>query len=80
MRAADLYAWERLRDIDKRERERVANEFISMFMGERKFLQRVIKCFSDDNSPISQFVHILDKIDSIINVWRYLHQFRGQLD
>jgi len=82
MRAADLYAWKRLKDIDKRERERVANEFISMFLGERerKSLQRVNQYFSDDSSPISQFVHVLDKIDPIINVWRYLHQFRGQLD
>jgi 5'-deoxynucleotidase YfbR-like HD superfamily hydrolase len=82
MNTADLYAWKRLKDISKREREHVANEFISMFLGERerKSLQKVNQYFSDDTSPISQLVNVLDKVDPIINVWRYLHHYRGQLD
>lgn len=82
MRTADLYAWKRLKDFDKRDRERVANDFIAMFLGERerKSLQKVNQYFSDYDSPISQFIGVLDKIDPIINVWRYLHQYRGQLD
>lgn len=82
IRTADLYAWKRLKDFNKRDRERVANEFIAMFLGERerKSLQKVNQYFDDDSSPISQFIRVLDKIDPIINVWRYLHQYRGQLD
>ena len=82
IRSTDLYAWKRLKGIDKKKREYVANEFISMFLGERerKSLQKVNKYFQDENHPISSFMFILDKIDPIINIWRYLHLYRGKLD
>ena len=53
-----------------------------MFLGERerKSLQKVNEYMADESNPISQFTKIIDKIDPIINVWRYLHVYRGQLD
>jgi 5'-deoxynucleotidase YfbR-like HD superfamily hydrolase len=82
IRTTDLYAWKRLKDLDKKKREYVANEFISMFLGERerKSLQKVNEYFQQDGNPIADFMSILDKIDPIINIWRYLHQYRGKLD
>jgi 5'-deoxynucleotidase YfbR-like HD superfamily hydrolase len=82
MRSADLYAWKRLKDVDKAQRERVANEFLSLFLGEkeRKSLQKVNEYFDDATNPITEFTQVIDKIDPIINVWRYLHFYRGELD
>ncbi len=82
IRAADLYAWKRLKDIEKEKRENVTREFISMFLGERekKSLQKINQYYSDYDNPIYQLMIVLDKIDPIINIWRYIHHFRGQLD
>lgn len=82
MRSADLYAWKRLKNIEKSRRERIAGDFISMYLGERekKSLQKVNEYFADNGNPISQYTKVIDKIDPIINVWRYLHVYRGQLD
>ncbi len=82
IRSTELYAWKRLKDLDESKRESVANEFISMFLGERerKSLQKVNDYFQEEDNPIASFMSILDKIDPIINIWRYLHTYRGELD
>lgn len=82
IRSTELYAWKRLKFVEEQRRERIACEFISMFLGERerKSFEKANEYFSEKNNPISQFTHILDKLDPIINVWRYLHQFREELD
>ncbi len=78
----NLYAWKNLKEIDKPRREEIANEFISLFLGERerKSLQKVMEYFKDREHPISSFVFLLDKLDPIINVWRYLYTYKGKLD
>jgi 5'-deoxynucleotidase YfbR-like HD superfamily hydrolase len=82
MKSTELYAWNRLKYVPKEKRTRIACEFISMFLGERerKSYEKVNEYLSEENNPISQLVNVLDKIDPIINVWKYLHQFRGELD
>lgn len=71
-----------IKDIEKEKRENVTREFISMFLGERekKSLQKINQYYSDYDNPIYQLMIVLDKIDPIINIWRYIHHFRGQLD
>jgi len=70
----------RLRLTDPSERERVSNEFISMFLNEKQknLFLHYIEISQDTDSRIFSFFKILDKIDPIIGVWRYIHTFRGQ--
>jgi 5'-deoxynucleotidase YfbR-like HD superfamily hydrolase len=76
-----VYAEERLRSVPPLERERIANEFIWMFLSEkhRKAFEAMMKIFADKSSKANIIFHALDKIDPIVAVWRYLHVFRGKL-
>jgi 5'-deoxynucleotidase YfbR-like HD superfamily hydrolase len=79
---ARVFAERRLSELPSGEPERIANEFIRMFLNdrERKSLSAAMQTLSDERSPVRRFFYVLDKMDPIIAVWRYLHLFRGQLD
>jgi 5'-deoxynucleotidase YfbR-like HD superfamily hydrolase len=79
--SARIYAEERLRSVPPADRERIANEFIWMFLGEkhRKAFEAAMKILNDHNSRTYITFKTLDKIDPIIAVWRYLNHYRGKL-
>lgn len=79
---ARLFAETRLRELPSGEPKRIATEFIRMFLEnrERESLDAAMRILSDRDNRIQRFFYVLDKIDPIVAVWRYLHQFRGGLD
>ncbi len=79
---AQIFAERRLREIPKNQRENNVNDFIFMYLSEREkesFMQAQ-QILNNQNNHIFQFFNVLDKIDPIITVWRYLHFYRGKLD
>lgn len=79
---AQIFAERRLREIPKNQRENTVNDFIYMYLSEREkesFLQAK-QILNNPNNHIFQFFNVLDKIDPIITIWRYLHFYRGKLD
>jgi 5'-deoxynucleotidase YfbR-like HD superfamily hydrolase len=79
---ARVFAERRLSELPSGEPERITSEFIGMFLDgrERNGLNAANQTLSDKASPVGRFFCVLDKIDPIIAVWRYLHYFRGKLD
>ena len=75
------YAESRLRSVEPAKRERIANEFIWLFLGEkqRASLEAVMSVLEDDSSSLHIAFKLLDKIDPILATWRYLHHYRGEL-
>lgn len=73
---------QRLRSVDPKMREYFAHKFIWMFLDvkHRASLDRFINLSEDKDLPAYRFFQVLDKMDPIIGVWRYLHIFRGRLD
>jgi 5'-deoxynucleotidase YfbR-like HD superfamily hydrolase len=71
----------RLSQLPAGEPERITNEFIAMFLheSERGSLKSVMDTLKG-KSPVKKFFLVLDKLDPIIAVWRYLDVFRGKLD
>jgi hypothetical protein len=80
--AARILAQPRLKDVPKRERERITHEFIALFLDsrERDLINTMLEIFSDETNPVFQLFYALDKLDPIIATWRYLHTYRGKLD
>jgi 5'-deoxynucleotidase YfbR-like HD superfamily hydrolase len=75
------YAESRLRSVEPAKRERIANEFIWLFLGEkqRSSLETVMSVLDDTKSPRYIAFKLFDKIDPIVSTWRYLHHYRGKL-
>jgi 5'-deoxynucleotidase YfbR-like HD superfamily hydrolase len=81
-RGVRLYAHDRLRSVDPKYRERVANEFVGIFLSDKqRQSMRVVqeRLEKGDSDPVVKFFRLLDKMDPIIAVWRYLDKFRGHL-
>lgn len=76
-RRANISSAIRLSELPNGEPERVANEFIGMFLHEteRSYLKESNSTIRG-NSVIKKYFHALDKIDPIIASWRYLFYFR----
>ena len=81
-KTARILAEERLRTVLPNERERIANEFIWMYLSDqnRASMMQYIEMKKNASQNIYLFFHLLDKIDPIIAVWRYLFYFRGRLE
>lgn len=73
---------QRLRSVDPREREYYAHKFIWMFLDikHRASLDRFMDLAEEKSAASYNFFQVLDKMDPIIGVWRYLDVFRGQLE
>jgi 5'-deoxynucleotidase YfbR-like HD superfamily hydrolase len=71
-----------LRSVDPDVRERIANDFIWMFLSEkhRLSLESVLSNLEQKESNLVLFFKMIDKIDPIITVWRYLNYYRGRID
>lgn len=71
-----------LRTVPPEKRERIANDFIWMFLSEkqRQSLEAVLQSLSQTQSNLTLFFRMLDKIDPIVAVWRYLNYYRGQIE
>lgn len=68
--------WTQLKKTEKAKRERIANSFLALFANkaQQKSL-RALKLYGAEKD----FCDLLDKIDPIIAVWRYLFVYRDQL-
>jgi 5'-deoxynucleotidase YfbR-like HD superfamily hydrolase len=79
---ARLFSERRLSELPNGQPEKIANDFIGMFLDdrERKSLRAATRILSDKTSSVGRFFYVLDKVDPIVAVWRYLHQFRRKLD
>ncbi|MCR9196743.1 MAG: toll/interleukin-1 receptor domain-containing protein [Hyphomonas sp.] len=80
-RMIGVFAEERIRSVAPDEREKIANELIWMFLGDkhRAALRATMDIFQKSQSGIFPIFRALDKMDPIVAVWRYLHHFRGKL-
>jgi 5'-deoxynucleotidase YfbR-like HD superfamily hydrolase len=79
-RSARIYAEQRLRSIDAASREKIANDFVGMFLNskQRESLETVSDLMGNRDSAVYRFFKLVDKIDPIFAIWRYLHVHRGQ--
>ncbi|WP_282129029.1 TIR domain-containing protein [Roseobacter litoralis] len=76
-----VYAEQRLKTVPPEELERIANDFVWLYLSEqhRQAFRAVIEISQDKNSKIFKIFKAMDKIDPIVSVWRYLHHYRGKL-
>jgi 5'-deoxynucleotidase YfbR-like HD superfamily hydrolase len=67
---------------DLKEVEQAANKLIRPWMEPwlRRDFDAAMRMLEDPGDSCTKFLRILDKIDPIIGIWRYLHHFRGELD
>lgn len=79
-RKSKIFSEQNLRSVNPREREVIAHKFIWMFLDlkHRASLERFIDLADERESAAYRFFRVLDKMDPIIGIWRYLHIFRGQ--
>jgi len=70
-----------LRTIPPEDRENIVNKFIWMFLSEKhkQSFDSVLLNLSQ-KSNLTIFFNIIDKIDAIIAIWRYLHFYRGKIN
>lgn len=75
---ARVSAQVRLSQLPDGEPERIANEFIGMFLqsSERQSLATAYQVMTG-GSEVRRFYYAMDKLDPIVATWRYLHHFRG---
>jgi len=71
-----------LRTIPPEERENIANKFIWMFLKEKQkqSFDSVLSNLSQKQSNLTIFFKMIDKIDAIIAIWKYLHFYRGKIN
>ena len=74
-------AEDRLRGVPPASREKIATDFVWLFLSEkhRVSTEAVGKILGDEKSEIFKVFKLLDKMDPIVAVWRYLHNYRGRL-
>jgi 5'-deoxynucleotidase YfbR-like HD superfamily hydrolase len=67
---------------ERKKVERAANTLISPWLEPwlRRNFDYAISIIEDPQSSVAKFLRIIDKIDPIIGIWRYLHHFRERLD
>jgi 5'-deoxynucleotidase YfbR-like HD superfamily hydrolase len=70
-----------LRSVAPDKRERIANEFIWLFLSEkqRQSMESVLNHLAQPNSNLTSFFKMLDKIDPIVSIWRYLYFYRDKI-
>jgi len=80
-KTAKVFAEARLRSVPPSKREKIANDFIWMFVSEkhRRSILEVNEIMKNKKSSLYLIFKALDKIDPIIATWRYLHHYRGKL-
>ena len=70
-----------LATVPPRERENISHRFIWMFLNPKH--RETMECYFDisqnEKSKIFRYFKLMDKIDPIIGVWRYLHVFRNEM-
>lgn len=71
----------RIKNIPGDKRERIVNNFIWMFANnqQRASLEEMNRNLSQQNTPIMKYFRMLDRIDPIIAIWRYLYNYRDIL-
>lgn len=76
-----VYAEQRLKTVAPEELERIANDFVWLYLSEqhRQAFRAVTEMSQDKNSKVYKIFKAMDKIDPIVSVWRYLHHYRGKL-
>jgi 5'-deoxynucleotidase YfbR-like HD superfamily hydrolase len=70
-----------LATVPPRDRESISHRFIWMFLNPKH--RETMECYFDisknERSKIFRYFKLMDKIDPIVGVWRYLHVFRDQI-
>jgi 5'-deoxynucleotidase YfbR-like HD superfamily hydrolase len=63
------------------QRDNIVNEFIKMFLEEQEqnSMAEYQAITQQRDNKLFKIFHFLDKIDPIISIWRYLHQYKGKL-
>jgi 5'-deoxynucleotidase YfbR-like HD superfamily hydrolase len=73
-----IEAEQTLATVPPREREYISHRFIWMFLSPKN--REVMDCYFDisknDRSKVFRYFKLMDKIDPIVGIWRYLHVFR----
>ncbi|MDO3381519.1 TIR domain-containing protein [Gilvimarinus algae] len=77
---ASILAAEKLGRFDQWQRDKTTNQFIKLFL-ENKMISSLNRYeeIVEENGQLFKTFALLDKIDPIIGVWRYLHSYRGRL-
>jgi 5'-deoxynucleotidase YfbR-like HD superfamily hydrolase len=69
-----------LRRYPSDERDRITNSFISMFLEDREqhSLDLCCKILADNTNPLRKLFVVMDKMDAIVAVWRYVYWLKDK--
>lgn len=71
----------RIKNINHDKRERIVNDFLWMYANnqQRSSIEEMNKNLSKQNTPLMKYFRMLDRIDPVIAVWRYIYNYREKL-
>ena len=72
---------QRIKNINQDKRERIVNNFLWMYANDqqRSSIEEMNKNLSQQNTPLMKYFKMLDRIDPVIAIWRYLYKYREVL-
>jgi 5'-deoxynucleotidase YfbR-like HD superfamily hydrolase len=79
--SAEIRSANRLAAFERFEREKRANDFISLYLDRREaeILREVSARMRDASDEVARFANVLDRLDPMVAIWRYLHYHRDRL-
>ena len=71
----------RIKNLHHDQREQIVNNFLWMYANnrQRSSIEEMNRNLSKQNTPLMKFFRMLDRIDPIIAIWRYLYKYRKEL-
>lgn len=71
----------RIKNLHHDQRERIVNNFLWMYANsrQRSSIEEMNRNLSKQNTPFMKYFRMLDRIDPIIAIWRYLYRYREEL-
>ncbi len=73
--------YNRIKNILHDKRARIVNEFLWMYANDqqRASIDELNRNISHQNTPLMKYFKMLDRIDPVITIWRYLYHYRREL-
>lgn len=68
----------RIKAINPDKREKIANEFLWMYANDqqRSSIKEINRNLSNQNTALMKYFRMLDRIDPIVAIWKYVHEYR----
>ena len=68
----------RIKAINPDKREKIVNEFLWMYANDqqRSSIKEMNRNLSNQNTALMKYFRMLDRIDPIVAIWKYIHKYR----